>query len=154
MYLTLDLIMAWYINHDHYLRSTALLPSINIINVSALWSPMIGEFKLTITWDLEYNCTLNSSGTLNTTNYTINTSNCGMCPNATSSTFAMCNVITSDLLDDTCNVTVVVHAMVCGIATEATSEQYSVRLINGKTHYELIRATKKIIIQYYALKLQ
>ena len=58
--------------------STALLPSINIINVSALWSPMIGE--LTITWDIEYNRTLNSSGILNTTHYTINTSNCGMCP--------------------------------------------------------------------------
>ena len=98
---------------------------------------MIGE--LTITWDLEYNETLNSSGTLkfNMTQlyyYTINTSNCGMCPtstfNLTSSTSATCNVTMSDLLAGTCNVTVVVHIMECDITTET---QHSVRLMNTST---------------------
>ena len=105
--------------------STVLLTSINV------WSPMIGE--LIITWDLEYNGILNSNDPLNTIYYTINTSNCGMCPPATSSTSAICNLTPSDLLSaDTCNITVVVHAMACGITMEATSEEYSVRLINGK----------------------
>ena len=117
---------------------------------------MISE--LNITWDLVYNDTLNSSDTLNMTqlesdyNYTINTSNCGMCPTTctTSSTSATCNVTMSDLLAGTCNVTVVVHAVVCGITTEATSEEYSVRLMNGEIYHELIRAT---IIILYVLKL-
>ena len=93
---------------------------------------MIGE--LTITWDLEYNDTLNSNDTLNTIHYTINTSNCGMCPTTTLPTSATCDVTTSDLLAGMCNVTVIAHVMVCGITTEATSEQYSVHLIkfNGK----------------------
>ena len=86
-------------------------------------------------WDIEYNGILNNSDILNVTQlyYTINTSNCGMCPTTTSSTSATCNLTTSDLLAGTCNVTVIVHDMVCGITTEGTSEQYSVRLINGKT---------------------
>ena len=109
----------------YFAWSTVLLTSINV------WSPMIGE--LIITWDLEHNGILNSNDPLNTIYYTINTSNCGMCPTTTSSTSVTCNLTTRDLLSaGTCNVTVVVHAMVCGITMEATSEEYSVRLINGK----------------------
>jgi hypothetical protein len=48
----------------------------------------------------------------------------------TSSTSATCNATASDLLASTCNVTVIAHAMQCGIRTEVTSEQYSVHLIN------------------------
>ena len=113
---------------------TALLTSINIYPTTfVLQAPMTDE--LTITWDVEYNGILKCSDTLNLTQiyYTVNTSNCGMCPPTTSSTSVTCNLTTRDLLSaGTCNVTVVVHAMVCGITMEATSEEYSVRLINGK----------------------
>jgi hypothetical protein len=83
-------------------------------------------------WDFEYNDTLNSSDTLNVTQfyYTVHTSNCGMCPTTTSFTSAKCNVTMSDLLAGTCNVTVITQVMQCGITTEITSEQYSVHLIN------------------------
>ena len=130
----------------YFAWSTVLLTSINI-NV---WSPMIGE--LIITWDLEYNdtCTLNSSDPLNMTQldyYTINTSNCGMCPTTTSSTSVTCNLTMSDLLAGmyTCNITVIVHAMVCGITSNATSEQYSVHLMNGEVYHELTRGIIIII---------
>ena len=90
--------------------------------------------KLTITWDVEYNDILKCSDTLNLTQlyYTVNASNCGMCPPATSSTSVTCNLIVSDLLAGMCNVTVIAHIMVCGNTTEVTSEEYSVHLINGK----------------------
>jgi hypothetical protein len=70
---------------------------------------------------------------------TVNTSNCGTCQTTTSSTSATCNLTASDLLAGTCNVTVIVHVIGCD---NTTSEQYSVHLINGKIHHELIRATK------------
>ena len=128
---------------------TALLISINI-NLTTFvllnQKPMTNE--LTITWDVEYNDILNSSGTLNLI-YTVNTSNCGMCPSTTSSTSVTCNLTASDLLAGMCNVIVIVHIMVCGITTEVTSEEYSVRLIvNGKTYYELIRPPKYNILNY------
>ena len=99
---------------------------------------MIGE--LTITWDLQYNEILNSSGTLNTTHYTINTLNCGMCPTTTSSTSETCNLTTSDLLAGTCNVIVIAHVMVCGITSNTTSQQCSLHLMNGEIYHELTRA--------------
>jgi hypothetical protein len=99
-----------------------------------VWNPQAGE--LNITWDFKYNNTLNSD-TLNVIQLysTINTSNCGMCSTTTSSMTALCNVTTSDLLAGTCNVTVIVQIMECGI-TKATSEQYSVCLIkfNGEIY--------------------
>ena len=113
---------------------TALLTSINIYPTTfVLQAPMTDE--LTITWDVEYNGILKCSDTLNLTQiyYTVNTSNCGMCPPATSSTSLTCNLTASDLLAGICNVTVIVHVTVCGNTTEATSEEYSVHLIlNGK----------------------
>ena len=90
--------------------------------------------ELTIMWDIEYNGILNSSDVLNLTQlYTINTSNCGMCPITTSSTSATCNLMVSDLLAGMCNVTVIAQVIECGITTEATSDEYSVHLMNGKT---------------------
>ena len=121
---------------------TALLTSININSTTfVLQKPMTD--KLTIMWDVEYNDILNSSDTLNLTqlDYTVNTSNCDMCPPTTSSTSVTCNLTVSDLLAGMCNVTVIAHVTVCGNTTEVTSEEYSVHLIlNGKTYYELIRA--------------
>ena len=122
---------------------TALLTSINI-NLTIF---VLQTNELTITWDVEYNDILNCSGTLNLT-YTVNTSNCGMCPPTTSLISSVtCNLTVSDLLAGMCNATVIVHVTVCGNTTEVTSEEYSVRLIvNGKTYYELIRAPEYNIL--------
>ena len=85
--------------------------------------------ELTITWDLEHNDTLNNNSTLNVTQvYNVITSNCGMCPTTTSSTSALCNLTVSNLLAGTCNVTVTVQVMECGITRNATSKQYTVNL--------------------------
>ena len=122
---------------------TALLTSININPTTfVLQKPMTDE--LIITWDVEYNGILNSSDTLFVTqqlyyNNIIDTSNCGMCPNTTSSTSATCNLTASDLSAGMtlCNVTVIAQVIECGITTEATtSEEYLVHSIkfNGKTN--------------------
>lgn len=119
---------------------TALLTSININPTEfVLQKPMTNE--LTITWDIEYDGILYSSDTLNMTqqllyyynNYTVNTSNCGICPPTTSSTSVTCNLTVSDLVAGMCNVTVIARVIECDITTNATSEQHSVRLINSKT---------------------
>ena len=113
------------------LWSTALLSSISI-NASTLRKTS----ELIIMWDLEYNDILNNNDTLNVTQlYTVNTSNCGMCPITTPFTSALCNLtVTSPLADNTCTVTVIAKVMECGITTNATSKQFSMNLNNGEIY--------------------
>ena len=97
--------------------------------------------ELIIMWDLEYNDTLNNNDTWNVTQlYTVNTSNCGVCPiiTLTSSTSALCNLTVSNpLANNTCTVTVTAHLMECGIAINITSKQFSMNLNKGEIYLSL-----------------
>ena len=76
--------------------------------------------KLTITWELVSNDTLNVTQVYN---ILLNTSNCGMCPTTTTSNFIMCNLTESNVQLDVCTVSVIIQdIMECDIIKNVTGE--------------------------------
>ena len=76
--------------------------------------------KLTILWDLVHNGSLNVTKVYDVL---LNTSNCGMCPNTTTSNFAVCNLIQSNEQLGICTVLEIVQdSFECDTTENATVE--------------------------------
>ena len=80
----------------------------------------ITPYKLTISWDLVRNDTLNVDQEYNVL---LNTSNCGTCPTTTTPNFAVCNLIQSNEQLDLCTILVIIQDnFECDITKNATVE--------------------------------
>ena len=74
--------------------------------------------KLTISWDLVPNDSLNADQEYDVL---LNTSNCGTCPTTTTSNFAVCNLTESNEQLDICVVLLIISE--CDITKNTTAER-------------------------------
>ena len=83
------------------------LPSNRVVILVLMWSPVTSDLACTV-------------------QYKIITNNCGVCPNVSNHTTAMCNLINMSTNEQVCDV--VLQAQVDGIIISNTSVPYTIKL--------------------------